>query len=116
MKDKEISPDDRRSSQRIPVEMWVEHSTSREIYFQRSANLSAGGIYLEQTIPLPRGTEVLLSFTLPDEEAPLKVQGEIVNVGESVSELGMGIKFLELPGSVQQRIDSFIQRAIKKIS
>ncbi len=94
--------------------MWVEQSTSREVYFQRSANLSAGGIYLEHTIPLPRGTEVTLSFTLPDDAGPLEVLGEIVNIGATGNDLGMGIRFLDLPAAASERIDAFIQRSLQK--
>jgi uncharacterized protein (TIGR02266 family) len=108
------SGEDRRSSERIPVEMWVEESTERELYFQRGANISAGGIYLERTIPHARGTVVNLQFTLPDETAPIKVKGEIVNVGEHSAELGMGIKFLDLAEPDRERIQQFIQRASQK--
>ena len=49
---------ERRSGSRVPVQIWVEEKTERELYFQRSANLSLGGIYLENTIPHPVGTRV----------------------------------------------------------
>lgn len=94
--------------------MWVEQSTSREIYFQRSANLSAGGIYLEHTIPMPLGSEVRLKFTLPDKGLPLEVLGEIVNVGESGADLGMGVKFVDLPGPFRMRIEAFIRASLQK--
>jgi uncharacterized protein (TIGR02266 family) len=101
---------ERRESPRIPVEMWVEESTERELYFQRSANLSVGGIFLENTIPHPKGTVVNLQFTLPGDTQPIKVRGEIVNAAAS-DELGMGIKFLEVGPEDQRRISEFVQRA-----
>ena len=91
---------ERRESPRIPVEMWVEESTERELYFQRGANLSSGGIYLENTIP----------HTLPGDALPVKVKGEIVNAA-ATDELGMGIKFIEMTPEVEQRIAEFVQRA-----
>jgi uncharacterized protein (TIGR02266 family) len=103
--------DDRRASPRIPVEMWVEESTDRELYFQRGANISAGGIYLERTIPHSKGTVVNLQFTLPDDSEPIKVKGEIVNVGDDPTELGMGVKFVELSENDERRIQNFIDRA-----
>jgi uncharacterized protein (TIGR02266 family) len=105
---------ERRSSQRIPVEMWVEESTDRELYFQRGANISVGGIFLERTIPHARGTIVTLQFTLPDDTTPIKVKGEIVNVGESSAELGMGVKFLDLAPNDGKRIEDFVERASQK--
>ena len=101
---------DRRESPRIPVEMWVEESTERELYFQRSANLSVGGIFLENTIPHPKGTVVNLQFTLPGDTTPIKVRGEIVNAAAS-DELGMGIKFVDVEPDVERRIAEFVQRA-----
>jgi uncharacterized protein (TIGR02266 family) len=101
---------ERRESPRIPVEMWVEESTERELYFQRSANLSTGGIFLENTIPHPKGTVVNLQFTLPGDTQPVKVRGEIVNAAAS-DELGMGIKFIDVDPDVQRRISEFVQRA-----
>jgi len=104
---------ERRESPRIPVEMWVEESTERELYFQRSGNLSTGGIYLENTIPHPKGTVVNLQFTLPGDTVPIKVKGEIVNAA-AADELGMGIKFIEVDPEAQRRIEEFIQRASKR--
>ncbi|MBI5480976.1 MAG: PilZ domain-containing protein [Deltaproteobacteria bacterium] len=101
---------ERRESPRIPVEMWVEESTERELYFQRSANLSVGGIFLENTIPHPKGTIVNLQFTLPGDTLPVKVRGEIVNAAAS-DELGMGIKFVDVDPEVERRISEFVQRA-----
>ena len=112
MTDKANDHTDRRDSERIPAEMWVEQSTSREVYFQRGSNLSTGGIYLEHTIPMPRGTEIRLVFTLPGEDEPLEVKGVIVNIGESVNELGMGVKFVDLPQAARLRIEAFILRTL----
>ena len=76
----------------------------------RSGNLSVGGIFLENTIPHPKGTIVNLQFTLPGDTQPLKVRGEIVNAAAS-DELGMGIKFIDVDPEVQRRISEFVQRA-----
>src|SRR5687767_3405723 len=84
---------DRRATDRVPIEMWVEETTDRELYFQRSGNLSEGGIFLENTVPHPIGTLVNLMFTLPGDSDPIRIQGEIVNAAEG-KQLGMGIKFV----------------------
>ena len=57
--------------------MWVEETTNAERYFRRAGNLSRGGLRLEHTIPLPLGTVVNLTFTLPGDDAPITVSGEI---------------------------------------
>jgi uncharacterized protein (TIGR02266 family) len=100
---------DRRIGSRIPVEMWVEESTDHELYFQRSANISSGGIYLENTIPHPVGTVVSLAFVLPGDTAKVRVKGEIVNADNG--QLGMGVKFVQLDDLARDRIRAFVARA-----
>ena len=100
--------EERRSSRRIPTEMWVEESTERELYFQQGANISMGGLFLERTIPHPRGTAVSLRFTLPNDADPIEVKGTIVNIGPVADELGMGVKFTNLNDKDKKRIEKFI--------
>ena len=78
------------------------------MYFQRAANLSEGGIFLEKTIPHPVGTQVTLQFTLPDDASPIRVQGEIVNAKATDGELGMGLRFVDLPEELAARIRRFV--------
>jgi uncharacterized protein (TIGR02266 family) len=100
---------ERRASARMPVEMWVEDLTDGGVVYRRAGNLSRGGLYLDQTIPLPIGSKVKLRFSLPDEAAPITVAGQIVSIN-SREKLGMGVKFLDLDRSVQERIGNYIER------
>jgi hypothetical protein len=89
--------------------MWVEETTDHERYFRRAGNLSRGGLRLEHTIPLPLGTVVNLTFTLPGDSSPVNVSGEIVsNAGPE--DLRMGVKFLNPTGDAQAKIDAFLAR------
>jgi hypothetical protein len=89
--------------------MWVEETTEHERYFRRAGNLSKGGLRLEHTIPLPIGTVVNLTFTLPGDKAPVKITGEIVsNAGPE--DLKMGVKFLNASADAQARIDAYLAR------
>ena len=101
---------ERRTGSRVPVQIWVEEKTERELYFQRSANLSAGGIYLENTIPHPVGTRVTLRFTLPGDEEKLEVRAEVAAAMTGEEEFGMGLKFIELDDGVAERIQKYIAR------
>jgi type IV pilus assembly protein PilZ len=102
---------ERRRHARMPVEMWVEDVTDGGVVHRRAGNLSKGGLYLDQTIPLPIGSKVKLRFTLPEESAALTVNGQIVSIN-SRDRLGMGVKFTDVDVNVQQRIDNFIERSI----
>src|SRR3954470_2682168 len=101
---------ERRGAPRLPIEMWVEETTGSERYFRRAGNLSRGGLRLEHTIPLPVGTKVNLTFTLPGDKVPIEVTGEIVSP-TAPEDLRMGVKFTNLSADAQGRIDAFLARA-----
>ena len=102
--------EERRGDARIPVEMWVEETTGTERYFRRAGNLSRGGLRLEHTIPLPVGTTVNLTFTLPGEKQPVTVTGEIVSATPP-EDLRMGVKFITVNDEARAQIDAFLSRA-----
>ena len=95
----------------MAVQIWVEEATDRELYFQRSANLSAGGIYLENTIPHPVGTCVTLRFSLPGDTERFEVRAEVVGAIAGEEEMGMGLKFLNLTTPQAERIRQYIARS-----
>jgi uncharacterized protein (TIGR02266 family) len=101
---------ERRQGNRVPVQIWVEEKTDRELYFQRSANLSSGGIYLENTIPHPVGTRVNLRFVLPGETEKLEVKAEVAAAIAGEEEFGMGLKFIELDDGIAQKIQQYVAR------
>jgi uncharacterized protein (TIGR02266 family) len=94
--------------------MWVEEEGPRGTYFQRSANLSEGGVFLERTIPHPVGTQVKLKLALPDGGEPLAVNAEIVNAAAAEGELGMGLRFVDLPDKSAQRIRRLVEKRAKR--
>lgn len=102
--------EERRGGPRIPIEMWVEETTGSERYFRRAGNLSRGGLRLEHTIPLPLGTIVNLTFTLPGDKTSVDVSGEIVSAA-APEDLRMGVKFVELTPDARAKIDAFLARA-----
>jgi hypothetical protein len=95
---------DKRKQQRIPVEIWIEAERAGELYFQRASNLSVGGAYFVQTVPLPVGEKVALKFSLPGEAHEIVCQGAIVNA----KELGMGVSFIDLADADRTRIQKLI--------
>ncbi len=103
---------ERRRSPRVPIEMWVEESPrERETYFQRSANLSVGGIFLDHTVPHPLGTEVKLQFTLPGESEPVKVVGQIVGATPDDAAAGMSVKFISMSDEARAAIERWLERS-----
>jgi hypothetical protein len=101
---------ERRQAERISLEMWVEETTDNERYFRRAGNLSRGGLRLDHTIPLPQGTCVNLTFTLPGDSTPVEVLGEIVS-GSGPDDLQMGVKFVKVGEAARTQIDEYLLRA-----
>ena len=81
------------------------------IYFY-STDVSVGGLFLESDIPLKLGTRVFLSFVLRDGESPIRAIGRVVRVeretAESLTVVGMGVQFNDLPESAKQAIQNYI--------
>ncbi len=102
--------EERRQAERISLEMWVEEKTDNERYFRRAGNLSRGGLRLDHTIPLPQGTHVNLTFTLPGDSTPVEVLGEIVS-GSGPDDLQMGVKFVNVGEAARTQIDKYLSRA-----
>ena len=102
-------PRERRQTERIPLEMWVEETTDNERYFRRAGNLSRGGLRLDHTIPLPQGTVVNLTFTLPGDSTPVEVSGEIIS-SSIPDDLRMGVKFVSVGPAAQAQIDAYLAR------
>lgn len=100
---------ERREGPRIPIEMWVEETTDSERYFRRAGNLSRGGLGLDHTIPLPLGTIVNLTFTLPGDSGPVKIAGVIVSTA-GPEELRMGVKFIDITDEARARLDAYLAR------
>ncbi len=101
---------DKRRETRIPVDLWIEAARDGELYYQRATNLSVGGAFFVQTIPLPVGTRVQLKFTLPGDTHEIVCDGDIV----SAKELGMGVQFVELVAADRSRIEKLIKKSASK--
>ncbi|MBI5487152.1 MAG: TIGR02266 family protein [Deltaproteobacteria bacterium] len=102
---------ERRSSPRINVRLQVVETHEDSTYFQRTGNLSAGGLFLEGTMPHPPGTKVRLGFHLPNDERPVEVTGEITAPGKDEG-LGMGVRFLDLSPDDRGRIERFLDESV----
>lgn len=100
---------DRRTANRIPLDLWVEEEKGNELYFRRTGNVSLGGIYFEQTIPHALGTRVKLRFSLPGSTQVMEAAGEIVNTPQVKDGLGMGLRFTEVSPEVLRTLGRFLE-------
>ncbi|MBL9037730.1 MAG: PilZ domain-containing protein [Archangium sp.] len=95
------SRSEKRRETRVPAELWIEAERDGELYYQRAVNLSVGGAFFAQTVPMPVGTRVTLKFALPGDAEEIACHGEIV----TAKALGMGVHFIELSDDARARIE-----------
>ncbi len=105
-----------RRHSRVPIKTLVKVKTGRDFPFCTSKNLSEGGIFLAAKQPPPRGTKLILEFTIPGTAAPISVEGEIVSSlpydptkGEG-SHYGMGIKFTSIKDEDKKIIRAYVEK------
>lgn len=112
------SPDlkEKRRAIRVPVEMRVDYRCNENFLFEYSMNLSQNGIFIKTQSPLPPGTELFLTFSLPNSNEQIKVKGEVIWVNtkkadhDSERTVGMGIRFLEIKAEDRKQIMSLVKR------
>ncbi len=95
---------ERRQAKRHPLEITIEISIGKDLIFQATRDVSRTGAFLERAIPYEVGTKARLKLLLPDGGAPVVCSGEVVNIPDS-TEVGMGLKFLDIAEADQRRIE-----------
>ena len=95
--------DDRRHSQRALFCNEVEVVGYGP---RRSADLSAGGMFIETIAAFPRDTVLKLKFKLGDNEAaPVVVQARVLYVANGI---GVGVEFMDLAPEDRIRIERLL--------
>ncbi len=100
---------DRRLAHRVPVTWSVDCETEDTFLYASITNISALGIFVSTTEPLPVGAELKLRFTPQGIEEPFVLRGRVQWVNE-VRPLGanlnpgMGVRFIDLKPEQRERL------------
>ena len=92
----------------------MEEMAGEDVYFRRTGNVSGGGVYFDRAIPHALGTVVTLKFALPGDKEMVVARGKVVSAAGGAEGLGMGVKFVDLPGPFRMRIEAFIRATLRK--
>ena len=104
---------ERRSYERVPVEWKVDFQSGETFLYSHITNISAMGIFVYSTAPLPVGSPLTLRFAPPGEE-PMELAGEVAWVnpyreqGENTNP-GMGVRFVELSPEQRERLVELVR-------
>lgn len=91
------------------------NDTSRSSFYQgRTDDVSAGGLFVATILLVQVGTRVDVTFTLPDDNPPIRACGIVRWVRERPkgpdAPVGYGVEFLDLSAAAKQRIGAFVRR------
>ncbi len=87
----------RRKSDRVPINAVVEAETETSMTILKANDVSDNGISLESRVPYDVGTELLMSFSVPESNAGIiTVAGQVTNttLSDDGKSLKLGIKFI----------------------
>lgn len=100
------SSQERRRSPRKPINLSVKIEDTLGVAWSGTLDVSSEGISIRSGVPRDIGTKLKLTLEIPGEK-PLSCQGEVMSVGRG-EDVGMGIRFVNLPAAEQARLDAFV--------
>ena len=111
LRDLEREAAERRTSERVQLEVDIGFLSETNFYVGFASDLSDGGIFIATIKLLPLGKHVLVSFMLPGGY-DISTEGVVAWVREGRSfdcavEPGMGVAFLELDGADRDAIREY---------
>ncbi len=97
-----------------PLEADVTFDSEHNFYTGFSENIGDGGLFLQSWATHRVGDRVHLRVTLPDDDEPLDLRGEVrwLRAYDRTSDTapGVGIAFVDLDARAKSRIEAFVQQ------
>jgi type IV pilus assembly protein PilZ len=107
---------ERRQYQRILVDLEVDYKCEDTFLFAYITDLSALGIFIRTNNPEPAGTHLNLRFTLPGDEKPLALEGEVIWINpfrpgnfDNINP-GMGVRFCDMTPELKQHLVRLVRK------
>jgi hypothetical protein len=99
---------EKRRAPRVPILTQVEAQGDAATALGHARDISLGGMLIETPETLREGATVIVRFFLPPERKPIQAAGKVVRVEDGKA---MGIAFLGLRPTDQEKVVSYIQEA-----
>ncbi|MCX7943669.1 MAG: PilZ domain-containing protein [Deltaproteobacteria bacterium] len=100
-----------RKEERKPVRVFINYRTIDQFFSEIGTNLSLGGVFVKSTNPLPVGTEIKISFNIPQFGCYLESLGVVVHNGTAENP-GMGIKFKNLSERAKKLLSDVLEHEL----
>jgi len=103
--------EERRRYARLPLRVTATCSSGGRTMQLQTRNISTGGMLLEPSEGLARCQEIELEFALPGYSRLIRVRA---TVQHQTPELGVGVKFQDVPDAHRVAIDAYILGTLQK--
>ncbi len=103
-----------RSGRRIPIQLLVDYKSDGNYLFDFCRDLGTGGVFIQTTKPLPTGSAIDLTFTIPDSKETLTAKGTVIwvqgQVNKNEATAGMGVQFAGFSNDQRKLLEDFVKR------
>jgi len=106
--------DEKRTSQRAPIELQVDYKRLNSFFADYTKNISKGGTFIHTPHPLPEGTTFHFKISLPNHVQPIELLGEVAWVRQGEPEPGMGIKFVYADVAQRDHFERHVERLMEE--
>ena len=113
-KETAVDPAEGRSGRRIPIQLLVDYKSDGNYLFDFCRDLGTGGVFIQTTKPLPTGSAIDLTFTIPDSKETLNAKGTVIwvqgQVNKNEATAGMGVQFAAFSNDQRKLLEDFVKR------
>jgi hypothetical protein len=100
--------DDRRESQRVPIELLIRDAALGGSFEPYQGNLALGGVWFDAFHP-PLGSRVEVRFLVPGSREEVRAVGEVLRISRDGARFGAHVKFVDIPLEAELAIARFLQ-------
>jgi len=111
----ELSEAEDRLGRRVPIQLLVDYKADGTYLFDFCRDLGTGGVFIQTVKPLPTGSSIDLTFTIPDSKETVTTKGTVIWVQSAIEgkkELvpGMGVQFDRFSAEQRHLLEDFVVR------
>lgn len=104
-----------RVDHRVPIQLLVDYRSGGNYLFDFCRDMGTGGVFIETSKPLPVGSDMELTFTIPDSKETLRTSGKVIWSQAPIQDrgdisVGMGVQFTNFSEVNRKTLDQFISR------
>lgn len=107
--------ENRGSGERIPIQLLVDYNHNGNYLFDFCKDLGTGGLFINTEEPQEQGSDIELTFTIPDSKETITANGTVMWVQHPVESrkdlaAGMGVQFKSFSEEQRKTLADFVER------